>query len=147
MHFSVNSRSKSMRSSILSGVRQSDELRLQLDLLWWTSPNWSVELQPGGGLHLVTEWKTFWENYCELWKQWEYVCFFDFWFFFLAKNPIIIQANLAQKNQTIFGFGGAFTDYAGWNIRKLNSGAQQNLIRTYFDPEHGRHPSQNVEIL
>ena len=40
-----------------------------------------------------------------------------------------------QKNQTIIGFGGAFTDAAGINIAKLSSGAQQNLISAYFGPE------------
>ena len=37
-----------------------------------------------------------------------------------------------SSRQTIFGFGGAFTDAAGINIHKLPIGAQINLLKSYF---------------
>lgn len=40
------------------------------------------------------------------------------------------------KYQTIFGFGGAFTDATGQNINRLPKEAQQKLLESYFG-EHG----------
>ncbi|KAE9553608.1 hypothetical protein FO519_003153 [Halicephalobus sp. NKZ332] len=40
--------------------------------------------------------------------------------------------NDTNKYQTIIGFGGAFTDATGYNIEKLSSDAQDNLLQAYF---------------
>lgn len=53
----------------------------------------------------------------------------------LASTSIKITIDESQKFQTIIGFGGAFTDAAGINIARLSSGAQENLIRSYFGTE------------
>ncbi|XP_076179657.1 lysosomal acid glucosylceramidase-like [Ptiloglossa arizonensis] len=45
--------------------------------------------------------------------------------------------NTEKRYQTIFGFGAAFTDSAGINIKKLSSAAQDQLIRAYYDPKIG----------
>ena len=42
------------------------------------------------------------------------------------------------------GFGGAFTDAAGFNVVKLSSAAQQNLIYSYFGPQ-GKYVRFRVE--
>ena len=57
----------------------------------------------------------------------------------LEPTNITLTPDETQKNQTIIGFGGAFTDAAGINIAKLSSGAQQNLISAYFGPEGELH--------
>jgi len=64
----------------------------------------------------------------------------------LAPNSLALTPNEAHKNQTIFGFGGAFTDAAGINIARLSSNAQQNLIHAYFGPE-GRERFEKSIIL
>nr|XP_031838819.1 lysosomal acid glucosylceramidase-like [Nomia melanderi] len=45
--------------------------------------------------------------------------------------------NSKKKYQTILGFGGAFTDSVGINLRKLSPATQDQLIRTYYDPKVG----------
>lgn len=52
----------------------------------------------------------------------------------LDTNKITIKVNENVKNQTIFGFGGAFTDASGINMKRLSKGARDNLINTYFGP-------------
>ncbi|XP_078052152.1 lysosomal acid glucosylceramidase-like isoform X2 [Augochlora pura] len=45
--------------------------------------------------------------------------------------------NRSKTYQSVFGFGGAFTDSFGINIKKLSRATQDQLIRTYYDPEVG----------
>lgn len=45
---------------------------------------------------------------------------------------VTLDINSKVKYQTIFGFGGAFTDATGQNFRRLTKGAQQHLLRSYF---------------
>ena len=45
---------------------------------------------------------------------------------FKPVNEIFIDTSV--RYQSIFGFGGAFTDAAGINIAKLSVPAQQNLM-------------------
>ncbi|XP_076293949.1 putative glucosylceramidase 3 [Lasioglossum baleicum] len=45
--------------------------------------------------------------------------------------------NSTKKYQTIVGFGGAFTDSVGINLKKLSPATQDQLIRTYFDQKVG----------
>ncbi|XP_043259549.1 lysosomal acid glucosylceramidase-like [Colletes gigas] len=42
-----------------------------------------------------------------------------------------------KRYQTIFGFGAAFTDSAGINIKSLSRATQEQLIRACYDPESG----------
>lgn len=44
-------------------------------------------------------------------------------------DGVIINVDSAIKYQKIVGFGGAFTDSAGLNIKKLSKEAQENLMR------------------
>ncbi|XP_029032057.2 lysosomal acid glucosylceramidase-like [Osmia bicornis bicornis] len=48
-----------------------------------------------------------------------------------------LTIDTTEKYQTIYGFGGAFTDAAGINIKKLSEAAQDQLIRTYYHPTEG----------
>ncbi|XP_023311387.1 putative glucosylceramidase 3 isoform X3 [Anoplophora glabripennis] len=43
-----------------------------------------------------------------------------------------INVDQDTKHQSIIGFGGAFTDSTGMNIKLLPEGAQKNLIESYF---------------
>lgn len=45
------------------------------------------------------------------------------------KNHTVINIDPSKKYQNVFGYGGAFTDSTGINIKSLNSGAAENLIR------------------
>ncbi|XP_071867018.1 lysosomal acid glucosylceramidase [Bombus fervidus] len=53
--------------------------------------------------------------------------------------PVDVTLTLdnTKKYQTIFGFGGAFTDSAGINIAKLSPATQLQLIRAYYHPKEG----------
>ncbi|XP_012257370.1 lysosomal acid glucosylceramidase-like [Athalia rosae] len=51
------------------------------------------------------------------------------------KADQIIEVNPQTTYQSIYGFGGAFTDAAGINIKTLSPGAQENLLRSYFTKE------------
>lgn len=44
-------------------------------------------------------------------------------------DGIIVNVNSTVRYQQIIGFGGAFTDSAGFNIKNLSKDAQQNLLR------------------
>ncbi|GMS92376.1 hypothetical protein PENTCL1PPCAC_14551, partial [Pristionchus entomophagus] len=47
---------------------------------------------------------------------------------------VVIELDPSTLYQEIIGFGGAFTDAAGFNIRSLPKGAQDMLIKQYFGP-------------
>ncbi|XP_076179383.1 lysosomal acid glucosylceramidase-like [Ptiloglossa arizonensis] len=49
----------------------------------------------------------------------------------------VLNVDTAKKYQKIFGFGGAFTDSAGVNIKSLSQGAQDQLLRAYYHPKSG----------
>ena len=50
---------------------------------------------------------------------------------------VALTVDAKKQYQKILGFGGAFTDSAGINIKKLSTAAQDQLIRTYYDPKTG----------
>ncbi|XP_033196409.2 lysosomal acid glucosylceramidase [Bombus vancouverensis nearcticus] len=50
---------------------------------------------------------------------------------------VTLTIDNTKKYQTIFGFGGAFTDSTGINIAKLSPATQLQLIRAYYDPKEG----------
>ncbi|KZC06830.1 Glucosylceramidase, partial [Dufourea novaeangliae] len=52
-------------------------------------------------------------------------------------SSVTLTVNSTKKYQTIFGFGGAFTDSAGIQISKLSKPTQDQLIRAYFHPKRG----------
>ncbi|KAJ8974328.1 hypothetical protein NQ317_002511 [Molorchus minor] len=50
-----------------------------------------------------------------------------------VQQPSISTVVIGEtRYQTIIGFGGAFTDATGVNIRSLSEGTQQNLLDSYF---------------
>lgn len=49
-----------------------------------------------------------------------------------APSGNIIRVNIAEKYQSIIGFGGTFTDATGININELPTQAQTNLLNSYF---------------
>lgn len=51
------------------------------------------------------------------------------------QNPIISIGGTVPDLRPIIGFGGAFTDATGQNIRRLPEDAQQKLLESYFGPE------------
>ncbi|CAL4125526.1 unnamed protein product, partial [Meganyctiphanes norvegica] len=51
------------------------------------------------------------------------------------ENVTKIHINESVKFQSIFGFGGAFTDAAGLNIISLTPPMQDKLIRSYYSSE------------
>ncbi|XP_050308225.1 lysosomal acid glucosylceramidase-like [Anthonomus grandis grandis] len=50
-------------------------------------------------------------------------------------DNVLTIKNLVTLNQTIIGFGGAFTDSAGINILKLSKRVQEQLLQSYFGDE------------
>ncbi|CAG7817616.1 unnamed protein product [Allacma fusca] len=54
--------------------------------------------------------------------------------------------NRNVKYQTVMGFGGAFTDAAGLNIRTLSPNTQENLIKSYFGPDGAEYTMGRVPI-
>ena len=46
-----------------------------------------------------------------------------------------IKVNREVKHQEIFGFGGAFTDATGINIKKMSPKLQEQIIRDYFSKD------------
>ncbi|XP_017875574.1 glucosylceramidase-like [Ceratina calcarata] len=53
-----------------------------------------------------------------------------------SSNPVL-NINTTKRYQTILGYGGAFTDSTGINIKKLSPATQDQLIRAYYDPKVG----------
>ncbi|XP_037563125.1 lysosomal acid glucosylceramidase-like isoform X1 [Dermacentor silvarum] len=49
-----------------------------------------------------------------------------------GKNTLVLVINPAKTYQEIFGFGGAFTDAAGLNLRSLPTKLQNALIMSYY---------------
>jgi glucosylceramidase len=49
----------------------------------------------------------------------------------------VIRVDGSQKFQEIFGFGGAFTEAASLQFKKLPQEKQEEVLKLYFDKEHG----------
>lgn len=47
-------------------------------------------------------------------------------------NLTEIIIDRSETYQEIYGFGGAFTDSTGFNVKSLSSGARDNLLKAYF---------------
>jgi O-glycosyl hydrolase len=55
---------------------------------------------------------------------------------FLDQNVIKITIDPSQTYQTILGFGGAFTEATGFNIKTLqNKTTQDYLVKSYYGDE------------
>ncbi|KAL5005208.1 hypothetical protein ScPMuIL_018664 [Solemya velum] len=50
-------------------------------------------------------------------------------------SSVVLSLKVNQSYQTILGFGGAFTDAAGINIKSLSPKAQDKLLHSYYAPE------------
>ncbi|XP_064474558.1 lysosomal acid glucosylceramidase-like isoform X2 [Ornithodoros turicata] len=50
-------------------------------------------------------------------------------------NPVVLKINATHTYQEILGFGGAFTDAFGINIKSLPSRMQDDLLRSYYSAE------------
>lgn len=53
-------------------------------------------------------------------------------FHYHTSGDIVLKINRKNEYQTIYGFGGAFTDAAGINIFNLSTKAQEKLIKYYL---------------
>ena len=49
-----------------------------------------------------------------------------------SNDKFNIFINAKKKYQSVIGFGGAFTDSAGLNVKKLSQASQDNLLRLNF---------------
>lgn len=50
---------------------------------------------------------------------------------------VSLDVNVGEKYQTIMGFGGAFTEAAGFTFSNLSKANQDKIIKAYFDPQIG----------
>uniref|UniRef100_A0A1I8BAG1 Glucosylceramidase n=1 Tax=Meloidogyne hapla TaxID=6305 RepID=A0A1I8BAG1_MELHA len=53
------------------------------------------------------------------------------------ENEVKIRINASRQYQKILGFGGAFTDAAGYNLNLLSRNTRMQLLRSYFDKNIG----------
>ncbi|MDD3478141.1 MAG: glycoside hydrolase family 30 protein, partial [Candidatus Izemoplasmatales bacterium] len=53
------------------------------------------------------------------------------------KATATLSLNPKQRYQTIFGFGGAFTESACYNLYRVNEEVREKALELYFDPEKG----------
>ncbi|MCF7925008.1 MAG: glucosylceramidase [Candidatus Izimaplasma sp.] len=51
------------------------------------------------------------------------------------ESQLIVDSN--QTFQTMLGFGGAFTEAAGYTFSKLSPQNQERILKAYFDPKEG----------
>ncbi|KAL1422246.1 hypothetical protein MTO96_022127 [Rhipicephalus appendiculatus] len=52
-----------------------------------------------------------------------------------GNSTVVLQINPQKTYQMIFGFGGAFTDAVGINLRKLPDNMQDDVIKSYYSKE------------
>ncbi|TMS38976.1 hypothetical protein L596_005586 [Steinernema carpocapsae] len=52
-----------------------------------------------------------------------------------SQDVVSVKLNAQEAFQSIIGFGGAFTDSAGFNLQKLTPEAQENLMNSYFSDQ------------
>ncbi|KAL7297825.1 hypothetical protein TKK_0008858 [Trichogramma kaykai] len=63
-----------------------------------------------------------------------------------ARSSHKIRINANKRYQSVEGFGGAFTDAAGINIKNLSAEAQDNLLSSYFGPKGAKYNLGRVPI-
>ncbi|XP_037273886.2 lysosomal acid glucosylceramidase [Rhipicephalus microplus] len=52
-----------------------------------------------------------------------------------ANNSLLLVLDSSKVHQTVYGFGGAFTDAAGINVKSLPEKLQNDLIKSYYAKE------------
>lgn len=57
-----------------------------------------------------------------------------------------IKVDLTAQHQQIMGFGGAFTDAAGWHFANLSSAMSDKLIESYYGPDGLRYTYGRVPM-
>ncbi|KAJ8683345.1 hypothetical protein QAD02_019137 [Eretmocerus hayati] len=62
------------------------------------------------------------------------------------KDGYIVRIDSNRQYQTIHGFGGAFTDAAGINIKSLSEKSQENLMRSYFSKDGSKYNLGRIPI-
>lgn len=62
------------------------------------------------------------------------------------ESPYRITLNRTAVYQTILGFGGAFTDAAGINLKNLPEAAQEKLLQAYFSLDGAEYNLGRVPI-
>ncbi|XP_023245596.1 glucosylceramidase-like [Copidosoma floridanum] len=63
-----------------------------------------------------------------------------------AENTYNIKIDSNTQHQSIEGFGGAFTDSAGINIKKLSKGCQDHIMKSYFSNDGIKYNLGRVPI-
>lgn len=63
-----------------------------------------------------------------------------------ALNIYKLEVDRSKKHQTIFGYGGSFTDSAGLNIASLSKSTQNNLLNSYFSKSGSEYTFGRVPI-
>ncbi|XP_043524004.1 lysosomal acid glucosylceramidase-like isoform X2 [Frieseomelitta varia] len=63
-----------------------------------------------------------------------------------SNDTPVLTVDPSRRYQTIFGFGGAFTDSTGINIGNLSRAAQDQIIRTYFGRNGSRYSLGRIPI-
>lgn len=64
----------------------------------------------------------------------------------LEESPYSLTIDRSIKYQTIVGFGGAFTDSAGINLKSLPEAAQEKLLRSYFSSDGSEYSLGRVPV-
>ncbi|XP_003402889.2 lysosomal acid glucosylceramidase isoform X1 [Bombus terrestris] len=63
-----------------------------------------------------------------------------------SSTDTVLNIDTSKKYQSILGFGGAFTDSAGINIKNLSEAAQDQLMRTYYGSTGSRYSLGRIPI-
>ncbi|KAH7697913.1 O-glycosyl hydrolase family 30 protein, partial [Aphelenchoides avenae] len=63
-----------------------------------------------------------------------------------TSEAIRVKIDASRSYQQIFGFGGAFTDAAGIQLKRLSDAAQEQLLRTYYAQEGIEYSMGRVPI-
>ncbi|XP_023245597.1 glucosylceramidase-like [Copidosoma floridanum] len=63
-----------------------------------------------------------------------------------CENNHVIKINSNIRYQSMKGFGGAITDAAGINIKKLSEKSQDNLMRSYFGKDGSKYNIGRIPI-
>ncbi|KAK8788543.1 hypothetical protein V5799_021679, partial [Amblyomma americanum] len=51
------------------------------------------------------------------------------------ENDSVLIVNSSKTYQKVFGFGGAFTDATGINVKSLPSNMQDDILKSYYSKQ------------
>jgi hypothetical protein len=54
-----------------------------------------------------------------------------------AELGLTVELDITSRRQKIFGFGGAFTEAAGYTFAQLSAEGKEKVLSLYFDPDDG----------